>query len=746
MVSRFGLVSVWTRMVPLWLAGCAALAGTPDGPKSPGPAASSPLPISAWKAPATRTIQLLAGPFTYAGEKSPGDAALVRWSGERLAAWKKTAVGDNVLFSSPELGPEMDAAVRMRITLRSGGARKVHVLPVLAVVKSQKVQPNIRGFEIPLPPDAGPDSPVTLEADVKETLRGNWADESGLNRLQRIEITLPRAILQQAELVEVRFDGEAAVYAHAAAGTAVVDREGILRPALFLHPGASARVTVDLPHGNPELRWHDAVLGEAGQRSVSVIVDGVRTSLAQIDGSQAGWVAHSAALSRWAGKRVTFELSAADATSRLFGVALGKRRQGVGFFGAPRVVSPQIPKETPDVIVYLIDMLRADHLGTYGSTVRGVSPFIDQMAKDGVVFNNAISSSNWTKPAIPTLLAGLWETTHRVGANSYTDKLPEGVPMIQERFRNAGWRTVSLSANPLGSTLSGLARGFDTAMPPRFWKGKIGPLGAPAADQLQDSLFEWIDQEPDQPIFAYLHTMEVHRYLEPLFAHPPAGLSSYDMALMEADRKLGRMLERWATLPRGRDLLLVLVADHGHSLGEHGKEGHGLSMYQPEIHIPLIFWAKGSLAPRRIDGLAGLADLAPTLTDLFHIPALPSVQGVTLVPMLTGARKEVHEFLPSALLRFVRFPDAPQQFAVVTSHFKKCIKIAGGETNLFDLATDPAELNPVPPGRSPVLGLLETWIVSQKQSAAAFREKFGVESEVIDAEQVERLRSLGYVQ
>jgi arylsulfatase A-like enzyme len=703
------------------------------------------LPAVAWKAPATPAVQLLALRADYAGEKPEAGAVLAQWTGSGLGAWKRSVVAEGVRYSSPPLGPELGEAARVRIVLRPGGASKVNVLPVLEVKQAKAIQAQMRGINLPLPPSSDPVKPVTVESDVKETLRGNWSDEADQPRLQRIEITLPGAAPDKGTLEEVTFESEAAVYEHAAAGAATVDSGGVLRPSYFVHTGASARVALQVPPGEPLLRWHDASLGDAGARVVTVIDGSTRTEVARIAGRTAGWTAQKAPLARWAGRRVTIELATEDDRWRFLGVPLGWRRAGIGFFGAPRAAVPA-PAETPDVLVFMIDMLRADRVGAWGAKIPGVSPVIDRLTREGIAFRHAISSSDWTKPAIPTLLTGIWETTHRVGAESYTDRLPEGVPVIQERFRNAGWRTGSFAANPLGSTLTGLTRGFDTALPPRYWTGQVGPLGSPSADQLADAFLPWIGEEADQPYFAYLHAMEVHRFAEGNYKNPPPGMSPYDASLRDVDAKLGVLLEALAALPRGRDLLLVVVADHGHSLGEHGKEGHGISVYQAEVHIPLVFWSKGVLAPRWVEGITSLADVAPTLTDMLQLAPLPDADGTSLIPLISGAREQIHDFVPSSLLRFVRFPDAPQQFSVVAPNLEKVIRVAGGTTSLYDLRTDPMEQRPRPVENSPLVGVLERWLAEQKSAAMEFRGRFGSASGPIDAEQVERLRSLGYVQ
>ncbi len=735
-----------------------AAAATPAAGTGPSAAPATPPKLATnWRAPATPVVQLLAQEATFVGDKPETETVLARWAGDDVKKWARSAVRGGVQFVSPPLPPAVGEAFRMRLVLRPGGATNIHVLPVLAVTQAKAVQKNIRGFDIPLPSGSDPAEAVTVESEVKETLRGNWADEADDTKLQRIEITLPGGSNAVAALDEVVFESEAALFAKDAASAAVVDRGGVLRPAFFAHAGAAVKVTVDVPAGRPALRWDDARMGDPGARVVSVVAGSSRTELARLEaGGAAGgndWVPQAASLAKWAGRKVTLELATEDATSRVLGFATGKRRTGLGFFAVPRIVQEGVSAtaSTPDVVVYMVDMLRADRLGAWGSRIPQVSPNVDRLAREGVIFRNMISSSSWTKPAIPTLMTGLWETTHQVGSHSYTDKLPDGVPMIPERFRAGGWRTVSAAANPLGSTLSGLTRGFDAALPPRFWKGKVGPLGAPAADQLQDEVLAFIAEEPDQPVFAYIHTMEVHRFKEGMYAGPPAGMSEYDAAVQDADRKLGRLLEKLAAAKRGRDLLLILVADHGHSLMDHGKEGHGLSLFQSEVHIPLIFWSpNGRLPARAVERIAGLADVAPTLADLFGLPPLAGAQGTSLVPLLAGDTRNVHDFVPAALIKFVRFPDAPQQYAVVDPRLQKVIRVLGADTNLYDLAADPGEKRPIATaGKAqapPLVGVLEGWMQAQKAAGAAFREKFGAASEVLDPEQVERLRSLGYVQ
>ena len=509
-------------------------------------------------------------------------------------------------------------------------------------------------------------------------IRGNWGDEERENALVQLEIGLPGARADAAELVEVVLEDTGARFAGAAAAVSGVEHAGVIRPSWFVHGGARVRVEVEVPESAPELRWHDGAAADVGPRVVRVIDDGEVRELARSAGAS-DWRHRRASLSAWAGRRVVIELA-----------SLG---EGVGLFGDPRVLSAR-EQPGPVLLVYLIDTLRADRLGAWGSRVSGVSPQLDRLASEGVVLRNAISSSSWTKPAIPTLMTGIWPTTHQVGATSYADRLPASVGLVQEAFRRGGWRTGSFAANPLGSTLSGLERGFGTAVPPRYWEGRVGRLGHPAAPQLHETALAWLDEEPDRPAFAYVHTLEVHRYKAPMYAQPTGSLQQpYDAAIRDADARLGELLEALRTRGRISELLLVVVSDHGHSFGEHGLRGHGRSVFQTEIHIPLLFWAPGRLEPAAVSRPVGLPDLAPTLVELAGLPPLPEADGRSLAPVLREGREPEHDFVAAALLRYVHRPEAPQQFAVLSPELRKLVRTAVAKPWRFDIAADPGEVH-----------------------------------------------------
>jgi len=687
--------------------------------------------------PEPTPIRLLQHDARVTGE-APMDAtgALLDLDGPALADWTTTSTSGSVRFASPILATGGLADVgRLRVWLRPAGATGVSVVPHPLGDQLVREHRALRRLELALEPGHPADAPLELSIDLHEALSGSFGDASRSGRLSKLELLLAGADPERAALERVVVEPRRALPPGAVAAREVADRAGMLRPAWAIAAGARVEIDVTLPDGAPELRWLDAASESGAVRRIEIETTGETTPLVWEEDDDAAeaapWTPRAHSLARWAGRRVL--------------VRLAVDGRGVGFFGVPTVVAPARTdaRHTPDVLVYLIDTLRADHLGVGGSKVPGVSPTLDRLAKQGVWFRRAQSGSPWTKPAIATLMTGVLPLTHRVGATSYTDRLPASVPLLQERFRDAGWRTGSFSASPLGSTLSSLERGFDVALPPRFWRERPGLDTNPAADQLGDALLDWIDEQPDRPFFGYVHTLEVHEWKLPRYREAPlAGGSAYDAAIRDADRHLGELLA--ALAGRERPLWLVVVSDHGESWGDHGMPSHGFGLYQSQTHVPLIFWRSTAATPRAVDTPVGLADLAPTLLDGFGLAGLEGAEGRSLVPALRGEELAGRPVL-SSLLRFVWAPNAPRQHAITTPDQVSLIRPESGVGQAFDLLADPRELRPAPPDPALVRALDEI-LARQVERAADFERRHGpVVPGAVGLDDAERLRALGYL-
>ena len=363
---------------------------------------------------------------------------------------------------------------------------------------------------------------------------------------------------------------------------------------------------------------------------------------------------------------------------------------------------------------------------------------MDALAEEGAVFLGAVSSSSWTKPAIPSLFTGIWPTTHRVGAATLSDRLPVSVPMVQERFAEAGWATGSFSSSPLGSTLSALDRGFSTALPPRHWGLQRSHGAVPTADELHDALFDWWAEQA-RPVFAYVHTLDVHQYyLHDGQASRDPG--AYREAVTLADTAFGEFMTRLRSSGHGTDTLVVLTSDHGESFGDHGHVGHGTGLSQAQLAIPLVFWMPGTLPAQAHTDPVSLIDVAPTLLDLAGLTALPAADGQSLRPMLQGG-PAVNDWVAASLMRFTWTPGAPQQFATLDRAHQKTWR-TGARDRAFDLSADPCERF----SSAADATLLSSWLADQTEAAESFRAAHGEGAGSLDAGQLELLRTLGYVE
>jgi arylsulfatase A-like enzyme len=697
---------------------------------------SAEISSDSWSSRPAAVIHLVDRSAQIAGEARSDELTLVRWEGEELERWHSRADSEGVWLVAPRFEEGLDAAGEVEIELVPGSARRLDMIPIVAGDEyASEAMRRVRRIEVPLEQDLAPDTALRIRADVTETIHGNWGDAARGGQLVGLELRLIGAEPERVRLRSVTLESRGGTHEPFAARAAVAELGGRLHPSWWVRGGASAEFLVELPDaqsGEVELVWYDAGLEGAGSRCVEIL-SGDDSSFSWRSEDTEGWRVQRVSLTPWAAETLRIRLSTEG--------------EGVGLFGDPRIVGGASGKRADSVLVYLIDALRADHVGAFGAPFPGISPTIDGLAAEGVAFHMALSHSPWTKPSIATLLTGLLPTTHRVGSRTLSDRLPASVAFAQERFRHAGWRTGSFSANPLGSTLSGLERGFGTAVAPRHWRGRSQLGRHPAASQVHAELLGWIDEEPDRPFFAYAHVMEVHpqgRARLPR-ARPP-GYTSYASAVRAADADLGALLDSLADRGLDSNLLLVVVADHGESFGEHGAQlrGHGTSLFQDQIHVPLVFWSRAGLRSGAVTDPVGLADVAPTLLDLFGLSRLEEAEGGSLAAHLRGEAAEPRS-IPSALLRFPHAADAPQQFSLVSHQGVKALRV-GAERFGFDLRNDPHETDRLEVRADATQLELERRIESYPTRARDFRERHGVPHVgTVDSEQMRRLRALGYV-
>ncbi len=397
-------------------------------------------------------------------------------------------------------------------------------------------------------------------------------------------------------------------------------------------------------------------------------VDGTVREILEIARAKAGerqrWLDLDVDLGAYAGRKITLEFVAEPV-----GLAAGAARGQDVAWGPVRLASAVPPPRTrPNVLFVLVDTLRADHLPAYGYA-RDTAPNVQRfLAERGTVVEHAYAQAPWTLPSVTALLTGR-QPGEVLGGGPGAYGLPAGVESMGEHFSRLGYRTAAFYANPTLYAGGGFDRGYETFYcPPPDLAYAMGLH----AESVTGRAISWLEAHRDESFFAYVHLIDPHDPYDnpdivanrsPFEEQPYTGRVSglwvhgiwlgkialqdpeadrahlaalYDAEIRYADRRLGELFA--ALSPEVlRNTLIVFTADHGEELFDHGGWKHGQTLYEEQIHVPLIVrWDGHVPAGRRLDGTARLVDLLPTLNAAAGGERDPGWQGTDLLPALRG--------------------------------------------------------------------------------------------------------------
>jgi arylsulfatase A-like enzyme len=412
----------------------------------------------------------------------------------------------------------------------------------------------------------------------------------------------------------------------------------------------------------------------------------------------------------------------------------------------------------PNLLVYLVDALRRDALGVYGGPA-GVSPHLDRLAAEGVVFEDAVAQAPWTRAAVASLFTGIDPAGHRV--LTHEDALSPDATTLAELLGAAGYRTAAFVGNANVSGKVGFRQGFERM------RQKIGPRDfAPA---LSAELLAWLDETAadPRPFFAYVHAIDPHGpYLPPepfrsrfapgvpldlgtrrslrrlesgeVAAGPetPGQLRAlYNGEVAANDEAFGRLRGELARRGLWKDTAVLVLADHGEEFLEHGGLEHGHRLHVESLAIPMLLRVPGAAAGVRSPSLAQQVDVLPTLLELAGLPPPAGIDGRSLLrdPDAAG---------PAPASRSFARTDGAALAAVTTSRYRLIVTtgLDGTRTSvLYDRRRDPGERRDVADRHPVAAAYLESvlrWPRGSVAAAAAPR---------LEAEDVEQLRALGYV-
>jgi arylsulfatase A-like enzyme len=426
----------------------------------------------------------------------------------------------------------------------------------------------------------------------------------------------------------------------------------------------------------------------------------------------------------------------------LLGIVVAAALGSPGVTRSSRGVVAMPPPGAPNVVVILIDTLRADHLSSYGYE-RPTSPSIDRLAAKGTRFENAYAQAPWTKPSVESLFTSRFVS--EISGPDLHRGLPENFPTLAELFRESGYATAAFVANPVLSPALGFARGFD-----HYDRGLTDvinlhlfeylerlrltrlPRIRNRSDVLNRAVFRWLDSasaRDGRPFLLYVHYTDPH---DPYVAagrfrrmfsedgrfevdlpddHPDflpfdavdpdqvdpsevsARIDAYDSCIRQNDEAIGQLMAGLGQRGVWDDSVVALLADHGEEFLDHGGWGHEHSLYDELIRVPLILRLPGDrLAGTVVNSNVMLVDVLPTLALLAGTRLPATTRGQDLLARSPDPEAVGEPRLGKALAEL--FVAEGAQRSVLEGPWKRIDAASNrGErrTLLFDLAADPAE-------------------------------------------------------
>lgn len=342
----------------------------------------------------------------------------------------------------------------------------------------------------------------------------------------------------------------------------------------------------------------------------------------------------------------------------VFGLGLGLASLSIGCgpAGPQRLPAPDPPR---GVLLIVVDTLRADYVGACGSDL-GLTPEIDALAEDSLVFENAMAASSWTRPSIASMFTGQYPTA--VDVLTKQDVLDDSIDTLAERLAASGMRCLAVSTNGNAGRSFGFDQGFEEFVSRLPKRGYPDDFPVVPADEVTKKGLEMVDGlQADEPFFLFMHYIDPH---DPYLPHPelmtepePAGRysgSRRDLELIdyahwtdrtEADTErlkwlysgeikfcdlwLGKLFDGLRMRGLLDDMLVIITSDHGEGLYDHGMRAHGTDLHIEQLHVPFIvrFPRDGAPQPARVETFASHVDIAPTILGAYGLELPELCQG-----------------------------------------------------------------------------------------------------------------------
>lgn len=403
--------------------------------------------------------------------------------------------------------------------------------------------------------------------------------------------------------------------------------------------------------------------------------------------------------------------------------------------------------EAPNIIFITVDTTRADRMDFLGSK-RGLTPNLDVLAKQGVVFEKAYSQAPLTPVSHATIFTGTYPQFHTV--TDFGHPLPSLLPFVPEILHKSGYHTAafigSLILDPKASMAPGFDRGFDLFDAGYHVKrdpdqSRYESIERRGMDVVSHAI-AWLKNNRQSPFFIWVHLYDPHA---PYDAPPPYDKrfsDPYDGEIAYADAALGKLFDYLRQRGIYDRALIAMMSDHGESLGAHGESMHGIFLYDETIHVPLLFKLPGELlAGRRVTARVRLVDVAPTLLSMLSLPLPPTFQGQSLVPLMKPSQK------PLAELPAYAETDYPHRAfgwsALRSMRTGKYLFVRAPKRELYDESEDKGAQRNLAGSSPAVTDTLQSQLDEFHERTSSFPDKS--QAKTMSSEQSENLAALGYV-
>ena len=436
---------------------------------------------------------------------------------------------------------------------------------------------------------------------------------------------------------------------------------------------------------------------------------------------------------------VVFILLAAGVSAWLLRPRTARTAAGLDLGSLPSGVS----RARLNLLLVTLDTTRADRMGAYGN--REIeTPTFDRLAREGVLFDQAVSVAPLTLPVHSSMMTGKFPPEHGVRDNGGFFLGPEQLTLA-EILKSKGYRTGAFIGAYVLDSKWGINQGFDTYFD-KFDLSENRAISLAAiqrpGNEVVDQALPWIEQAKDAPFFAWVHLYDAHSPYKPpepfatkYKAHP------YNGEIAFADSQVGRVIAKLQQLGLYDRTVIMVMGDHGESLGDHGEAAHGFFIYNSTMHVPFAIRAPFSLTGHReVADPVRSVDVMPTALDLLGIAPPGGISGVSVAPLMTGARPELGLDAYSEAIYPLYHYGWSDLRSLRSGRFRV---IDAPRPELYDEDRDPRETTNLYAERRQ---LADRMITQLRTLEASFhRTDSAIPNASVDPEARQRLAALGYV-